>query len=69
MSGKLKMDEIAALTGYSVSTVSRVLSGKSYTSDNARDAIVSCARRLGVLDSLSSGRLLINGIAIFAPLL
>lgn len=41
MSGKLKMDEIAALTGYSVSTVSRVLSGKSYTSDNARDAIVT----------------------------
>lgn len=68
MSGKLKMDEIAALTGYSVSTVSRVLSGKSYTSDKAREAIVSCARRLGVLDSLSSGRLLINGIAVFAPL-
>ena len=67
MSGKLKMDEIAALTGYSVSTVSRVLSGKSYTSDKAREAIVSCARRLGVLDSLSSGRLLINGIAVFAP--
>lgn len=68
MSGKLKMDEIAALTGYSVSTVSRVLSGKSYTSDKAREAIVSCARGLGVLDSLSSGRLLINGIAVFAPL-
>ena len=29
MPGKLKMDEIAARTGYSISTVSRVLSGKS----------------------------------------
>ena len=41
MSGKLKMDEIAALTGYSVSTVSRVLCGKSFTSDKAREAIFS----------------------------
>lgn len=61
------MDEIAALTGFSVSTVSRVLSGKSYTSDRAREAIVKCARQLGVLDSLASGRLLINGIVVFAP--
>lgn len=67
MSGKLKMDQIAALTGYSVSTVSRVLSGKSYTSEKAREAIVCCARTLGVLDELSTGRLLINGIAVFAP--
>lgn len=67
MSGKLKMDEIAALTGFSVSTVSRVLSGKSYTSNKAREAIVNCARQLGVLDSLASGRLLINGIVVFAP--
>ena len=67
MSGKLKMDEISAQTGYSVSTVSRVLSGKSYTSEKAREAIVNCARRLGVLDDLASGRLLINGIAVFAP--
>lgn len=67
MSGKLKMDEISAQTGYSVSTVSRVLGGKSYTSEKAREAIVSCARRLGVLDDLASGRLLINGIAVFAP--
>ncbi|QMM51386.1 LacI family DNA-binding transcriptional regulator [Enterobacter sp. RHB15-C17] len=67
MPGKLKMDEIAALTGYSVSTVSRVLSGKSYTSDKAREAIVRCARELGVLASMASGRLLINGIAVFAP--
>lgn len=67
MSGKLKMDQIAAATGYSVSTVSRVLNGKSYTSEQAREAIVSCARKLGVLDELASGRLLINGIAVFAP--
>lgn len=67
MPGKLKMDQIAAATGYSVSTVSRVLAGKSYTSEQARDAIVKCARKLGVLDELASGRLLINGIAVFAP--
>lgn len=67
MAGKLKMDVIAAQTGYSVSTVSRVLSGKSATSEQAREAIVSCARRLGVLDELACGRLLINGIAVFAP--
>ena len=67
MPGKLKMDEIAARTGYSISTVSRVLSGKSYTSEKAREAIVQCARQLGVLDSLANGRLLINGIAVFAP--
>jgi len=67
MAGKLKMDEIAARTGYSISTVSRVLSGKSYTSDKARESIVQCARQLGVLDSLANGRLLINGIAVFAP--
>ena len=58
------MEEIAALTGYSVSTVSRVLSGKSYTSDKAREAIVRTARELGVLESMASGRLLINGIAV-----
>ncbi len=33
MSGKLKMKQIATQTGYSISTVSRVLSGKSYTSE------------------------------------
>ena len=64
MPGRLKMEEIAALPGYSVSTVSRVLSGKSYTSDKAREAIVRTARELGVLESMASGRLLINGIAV-----
>lgn len=61
------MDAIAAQTGYSVSTVSRVLSGKSATSAEAREAIIHCARQLGVLDALACGRLLINGIAVFAP--
>lgn len=67
MSGRLKMDQIAAATGYSVSTVSRVLGGKACTSDKARESIIKCARKLGVLDELSCGRLLINGIAVFAP--
>ncbi|MDJ0036778.1 LacI family DNA-binding transcriptional regulator [Pantoea allii] len=67
MAGKLRMDEISAETGYSVSTVSRVLSGKSYTSDKAREAIVSCARRLGVLHEMVSSRLLINSLIVFAP--
>lgn len=67
MAGKLRMDEISTLTGYSVSTVSRVLSGKSYTSEKAREAIVNCARRLGVLQDMVSGRLLINDIVVFAP--
>ncbi|HEY1847441.1 MAG TPA: LacI family DNA-binding transcriptional regulator [Buttiauxella sp.] len=67
MAGRLKMEEISALTGYSVSTVSRVLSGKSYTSEKARTAIVQRARELGVIESMASGRLLINGIAVFAP--
>lgn len=67
MAWRLKMDEIAARTGYSASTVSRVLSGKSYTSDKARESIVRCARKPGVLDGIASGRQLISGIAVFAP--
>lgn len=67
MSDRLKMKEIASLTGYSISTVSRVLSGKSYVSDRAREAIVRQALELGVLNSMVSGRLLINRIAVFAP--
>ncbi|MGP2448147.1 LacI family DNA-binding transcriptional regulator [Pantoea stewartii subsp. indologenes] len=67
MAGKLRMDEISAKTGYSVSTVSRVLSGKAYTSEKARNAIVRCARQLGVLHDMVSSRLLINGLVVFAP--
>lgn len=67
MAGRLKMNQIAAATGYSISTVSRVLNGKSYTSDDAREAIVQCARDLGVLDELTTGRLYVKSIAVFAP--
>lgn len=67
MAGRLKINQIAAATGYSISTVSRVLNGKSYTSDSAREAIVKCARQLGVLDELTTGRLYVKSIAVFAP--
>jgi DNA-binding LacI/PurR family transcriptional regulator len=67
MSGKLKIREIAAQTGLSISTVSRVLSGKSNTSVAARQRILGCAKQQGVLDSLSTGRLLFNNVTVFAP--
>jgi len=67
MVARLKMHDIAEKTGYSVSTVSRVLSGTAYASSKARDAIINCAREMGVLDVLGSGRLLIKGMVIFAP--
>ncbi|MDU6412472.1 MAG: LacI family DNA-binding transcriptional regulator [Yersiniaceae bacterium] len=67
MPGKLQMDKISALTGYSVSTVSRVLAGKAYTSERARELILRCARQLGVLDALAGGRLLLGNVAVFAP--
>lgn len=67
MAGRLKINQIAAETGYSISTVSRVLNGKSYTSDNAREAIIQCAREMGVLDELTSGRLYVKSIAVLHP--
>ena len=67
MVSKFKMHDIAEKTGYSVSTVSRVLSGAAYTSHKARNAIIDCARDLGILDTLGGGRFLIKGIVIFAP--
>lgn len=67
MNGKLKIKEIALLTGLSISTVSRVLSGKANSSDKARSKVLACARELGVLDELADGRLLLNGVMIFAP--
>ena len=67
MVAKFKMQDIAKKTGYSLSTVSRVLSGTAYASGKARDAIIDCARELGVLDQLGSGRLLMKGIVVFAP--
>lgn len=67
MNGKLKIKEIAAQTGLSISTVSRVLSGKFNTSEKAKQRVMACAREYGVLDDIASGRLLINGIMVFAP--
>lgn len=67
MAGKLKMQQISVMTGYSVSTVSRVLAGKSNTSPLARQKILRSAQEFGVLDELITGRLLINGVIVFAP--
>lgn len=67
MSGKLKIREIAAQTGVSISTVSRVLAGKSNTSARAKQAVLDCAKSYGVLAELSSGRLLFNRLTVFAP--
>ncbi len=64
--GKLKIKEISLRTGLSFSTVSRVLAGKSNTSQQARDKILVCAREIGVAETLSN-RLLINHIMLFAP--
>ena len=67
MSGKLKIREIAAQTGVSISTVSRVLAGKSNTSARAKQAVLDCAKARGVLADMSSGRLLFNKLTVFAP--
>lgn len=67
MSGKLKISEIAALTGVSISTVSRVLAGKSNTSPKIRQAVLECAKAHGVLAAMSAGRFLFNNVTVFAP--
>lgn len=67
MNGKLKIKEIAAQTGLSISTVSRVLSGKFNTSEKAKQQVLECARQYGVLDDIATGRLLLNGLMVFAP--
>ncbi len=67
MGGKLKIREIAAQTGVSISTVSRVLAGKSNTSARAKQAVLQCAKAQGVLADLSAGRLLFNNVTVFAP--
>ncbi|EDS7006331.1 LacI family transcriptional regulator [Salmonella enterica subsp. diarizonae] len=67
MEKKLKIAEIAARTGLSASTVSRVLSGKSNTSDHARKEVLACARELGVMEGMAAGRLLLNNLLVFAP--
>ncbi|AYH50322.1 LacI family transcriptional regulator [Dickeya fangzhongdai] len=67
MKKNLKIREIAMQTGFSVSTVSRVLAGKSNTSDAARTRILTSARQYGVMDNLATGRLLLNSLTVFAP--
>lgn len=67
MDKKLKVAEIALRTGLSVSTVSRVLAGKANTSVRARERVLACARELGVMAGMAAGRLLLNGLVVFAP--
>lgn len=67
MSKSLKISEIARQTGLSISTVSRVLAGKSNTSEAARARVKDCARQAGVLDGMAAGRLLLNNLLVFAP--
>ncbi|HEI8867607.1 LacI family DNA-binding transcriptional regulator [Serratia sp. AKBS12] len=67
MNGKLKVQEIARQTGLSISTVSRVLAGKANTSAAAREQVLACAQRNGILQGISSGRLMLNNVMVFAP--
>ena len=67
MDKKLKVSEIAARTGLSVSTVSRVLAGKANTSGRARQRVLECARELGVMEGIAAGRMLLNNLVVFAP--
>lgn len=65
--GKLRITEIAAQTGLSIATVSRVLAGKSNTSVATRQKVLAVARQQGVMEGLANGRFLLNGLTIFAP--
>jgi DNA-binding LacI/PurR family transcriptional regulator len=67
MTSKLRVREIAQLTGVSISTVSRVLAGKANTSVEVRQKVLACARAQGVLADMSTGRLLFNRVTVFAP--
>ncbi|MBX9444348.1 LacI family DNA-binding transcriptional regulator [Dickeya chrysanthemi] len=67
MTKNLRIRDIALQTGFSVSTVSRVLAGKSNTSEAARIRILTAARQYGVMDHLATGRLLLNSLTVFAP--
>lgn len=67
MNGKLKIQEIARQTGLSISTVSRVLAGKANTSAEARRKVLDCAQQNGILQGISSGRLMLNNVMVFAP--
>ena len=67
MGGKLKIREIARQTGVSISTVSRVLAGKSNISADSRQRVLDCARSSGVLEGLSPDRFLFRNVTVFAP--
>lgn len=67
MNGKLKIQQIANQTGLSISTVSRVLAGKANTSAKAKQQVMAYAQSQGILQNLSSGRLMLNNIMVFAP--
>ncbi len=62
MDKKLRIAEIAARTGMSASTVSRVLAGKANTSEKARQRVLQCAREMGVMEGLAAGRMLLNSL-------
>lgn len=67
MKGKLKIQQIADHTGLSISTVSRVLAGKSNTSQHVRKQVMAYAKSQGILSGLSTGRLMLNNLVVFAP--
>ena len=67
VAAKLKIREIASLTGLSLSTVSRVLAGKSNTSAKVKQAVLDCAKSQGVLAGINTERLLFNHLVVFAP--
>lgn len=67
MTARLRVREIAQLTGVSISTVSRVLAGKANTSVAVREKVLACAKAQGVLAGLSDQRLLFNRLTVFAP--
>ena len=66
MDKKLRVAEIAARTGLSPSTVSRVLAGKANTSDKARRAVLDCE---AVENAALSGMNLADGVVRITVLL
>jgi len=67
MTGKLRISEVAAQTGLSIATVSRVLAGKANVSAATRERVLKAAYQQGVMQNLSQGRLLLNSLTLFAP--
>src|SRR5471030_1954992 len=67
MTGKLKIRQIAELTGLSPSTVSRVLAGKANVSPQAKEKVFNHARNMGILRDIPASRLLMNTLLVCAP--